>query len=120
MIISKKKMFFSEKQSVSRTDWIQTRPYLGPGLDPNCLQKLSADDTAKLRVNSMSNIGDQLLLWSACAHVQSCQSFKCSEIFKLRERSGSVVECLTRDRGDAGSSLIGVTALWSLCKTHLS
>ena len=28
-----------------------------------------------------------------------------------RERSGSVVECLTRDRGAAGSSLIGVTAL---------
>ena len=36
-----------------------------------------------------------------------------------RERSGSVVECLTRDRGAAGSSLTGVTALWSLSKTHL-
>ena len=36
------------------------------------------------------------------------------------ERSGSVVECLTRDRGAAGSSLTGVTALWSLSKTHLS
>ena len=32
------------------------------------------------------------------------------------ERSGSVVECLTRDRGAAGSSLTGVTALWSLSK----
>ena len=32
----------------------------------------------------------------------------------LGERSGSVVECLTRDRGAAGSSLTGVTALWSL------
>ena len=31
--------------------------------------------------------------------------------FVLRERSGSVVERLTRDRGAAGSSLIGVTAL---------
>ena len=40
------------------------------------------------------------------------------EIF--RERSGSVVECLTRDRRVAGSSLTGVTALWSLSKTHLS
>ena len=30
-----------------------------------------------------------------------------------REGSGSVVECLTRDRGAAGSSLTGVTALWS-------
>ena len=38
----------------------------------------------------------------------------------LRERSGSVVECLTRDRGAADSSLTGVTALWSLSKTHLS
>ena len=36
-----------------------------------------------------------------------------------RERSGLVVECLTRDRGAAGSSLTGVTALWSLSKTHL-
>ena len=29
----------------------------------------------------------------------------------LRERSGSVVECLARDRRAAGSSLTGVTAL---------
>ena len=35
------------------------------------------------------------------------------------ERSGSVVECLTRDREAAGSSLTGVTALWSLSKPHL-
>ena len=34
------------------------------------------------------------------------------------ERSGSVVECLTQDRGTAGSSLTGVTALWSLSKTR--
>ena len=39
---------------------------------------------------------------------------------KSWERSGSVVECLTRDRRAAGSSLTGVTALWSLSKTHLS
>ena len=32
----------------------------------------------------------------------------------------SVVECLTRDRRAAGSSLTGVTALWFLSKTHLS
>ena len=37
-----------------------------------------------------------------------------------RERSGSVVECLTGDQRVAGSSLTGVTALWSLSKTHLS
>ena len=41
-------------------------------------------------------------------------------LLDLRERSGSVVECLTRDRRAAGLSLTGVTALWSLSKTHLS
>ena len=35
-----------------------------------------------------------------------------------RERSGSVVECLTREGEAPGSSLTGVTALWSLSKTH--
>ena len=30
-----------------------------------------------------------------------------------RERSGSVVECLTRDQEAAGSSLTGVTGSWS-------
>ena len=39
---------------------------------------------------------------------------------QVRERSGSVVECLTQDRRAAGSSLTGVIALWSLSKTHLS
>ena len=38
----------------------------------------------------------------------------------LRERSGSMVECLTHDRRAAGLSLTSVTALWSLSKTHLS
>ena len=37
-----------------------------------------------------------------------------------REHSGSVVECLTRDGEAAGSSLTGVTVLWSLSKIHLS
>ena len=41
-------------------------------------------------------------------------------LLQIRERSGSVVECLTRDRGVAGSSRTGLTALWSLIKTHLS
>ena len=36
----------------------------------------------------------------------------------IRERSGSVVECLPRDRGAAGSGLTVLTALWSLSKTH--
>ena len=38
----------------------------------------------------------------------------------MMERSGSVVECLTRDLGAAGLSLTDFTALWSLSKTHLS
>ena len=38
----------------------------------------------------------------------------------MRERSDSVIECLTRDRRAAGLSLTGATALWSLSKTHLS
>ena len=32
-------------------------------------------------------------------------------MYFVREHSGSVVECLTRDRRAAGSSLTGVTAL---------
>ena len=39
---------------------------------------------------------------------------------KYLHQSGSVVECLTRDQGAAGSSLTNVTALCSLSKTHLS
>ena len=47
---------------------------------------------------------------------------QCSELpnRRYRERNGSVVECLTRDRRAADSSLIGVTALWPLSKKHLS
>ena len=33
------------------------------------------------------------------------------------DRSGSMLECLTGDRGAADSSLTGITALWSLSKT---
>ena len=51
---------------------------------------------------------------------QTKQSDELSLPHQDRERSGSVVECLTRDRGAAGSSLTGVTALWFLSKTHLS
>ena len=37
-----------------------------------------------------------------------------------RERSGSVIVCLTQGRRVGSSSLTGVKALWSLRKTHLS
>ena len=33
---------------------------------------------------------------------------------------GAVVECLTQDQEVVGSSLTGITVLWSLSKTHLS
>ena len=36
-----------------------------------------------------------------------------------RERSGSVVECLTEHQAAAGLSLTDVNALWSLSKTHI-
>ena len=39
------------------------------------------------------------------------RSIKLRSISRGRERSGSVVECLTRDQRAAGSSLTGVTAL---------
>ena len=35
----------------------------------------------------------------------------CHNKTDLRERSGSVVECLTRDRRAVGSSLTGITVL---------
>ena len=45
----------------------------------------------------------------------------CKEVIALGlPKECTVVECLTRDRGAAGSSLTSVTALWSLSKTHLS
>ena len=52
--------------------------------------------------------------------ISSHGGFLTNAMRKDGERSGSVVECLTRDRKSAGSSLTGVTALWSLSKTHLS
>ena len=39
-----------------------------------------------------------------------------SSINTTWERSGSVEECSTQDRGAAGKSLTSVTALWSLSK----
>ena len=44
-------------------------------------------------------------------HYQACLrvNFQCDT-----NRGGAVVECLTRDRGAAGSRLTEVTALWSI------
>ena len=56
---------------------------------------------------------------SNCIHLFLIEKQRAQHLIP-RERSGSVVECLTRDRGTAGSSPIGVTSLWSLSKTPLS
>ena len=53
-------------------------------------------------------------------HMYKCVGVCFADFFLCRERSGSVVECLTRDRGAAGSTRTGATGLWSLSKTHLS
>ena len=47
-----------------------------------------------------------------------CSYINCTQ--NIWGRSGSAVECLTPDKEAAGSSLTGVTALWSLSETHLS
>ena len=59
-------------------------------------------------------IGTEFSCTAPCIHVHVVM------YCPFREPGGSVVECLTRDRGAAGSSLAGATALWSLSKTHLS
>ena len=68
-------------------------------------------------VASFCYLGDMLSAGGGC---EMAVTTRVKTAWKKRERSGSVVECLTRDRRAAGSSLTGVTALWSLSKTHLS
>ena len=81
----------------------------------------------KIDLNRMQNIVDilfiifrdiQLFMYMTCEFVPmyACLGNVDSTGVR-RERSGSVVECLTRDRRAASSSLTGVTALWSLSKT---
>ena len=44
-------VFFENPFRVSNSFYPdQARQYVGPDLDPNCLQRLSADDTSKYRV----------------------------------------------------------------------
>ena len=57
------------------------------------------------------------ILFPITVKIYSCKLFT---IHVVRERSGSVVECLTLDRRAAGSSLTSATAMLSLSKTHLS
>ena len=53
--------FFRNTTSVSNSlDSDQARHYGGPGLGPNCSQKLSADNSRKQRVNQISIMFDTL------------------------------------------------------------
>ena len=58
--------------------------------------------------------------YQECPNHNTCNALNSPIAVSPRERSGSVVERLTQDRRAVGSSFTGVTALWSLSKTHLS
>ena len=49
-----------------------------------------------------------------------CRVFNNLTLSSQWERSGSVVECLTQDRGAAGSSITDVTALYPWARTFLN
>ena len=81
---------------------------LDPDLGPNFLRRLSADDKS-------CSLSKEIL----CQNCKNFRNFGHSEC-RVPQLTKGVVECLTRDREAAGLSLTGVTALWSLSKTHLS
>ena len=54
---------------------------------------------------------NKIYLKTKTAVFQFCRVLSLSKAGGSRERSGSVVECLTRDLRAAGSSLTGVTVL---------
>ena len=41
-------------------------------------------------------------------------------VIQVHDKLHTVAQFLTQDWGTVGSSLTGITALWSLSKTHLS
>ena len=102
-----KNSFRSYHQLVKQlTVWIKIRlTYVRPDLGPNCLQRLSADDTWMQRVNTVVSK-------AAWKTVQILIRWLCQIwIFTVfREPCGSVVECLTGDRGAVGSSFTCITA----------
>ena len=69
------------------------------------IQKRKSGDTFKQNHTSTPYIG--ISIKDAALLMYSIEYYQ----IENRERSGSVAECLTRDREDAGSSLTGVTAL---------
>ena len=74
--------------------------------------------TGNLKMGTLANRVDTDEMQDATFHHNLHCFAKIKTIFG--EHSGSVVECLTQDPRATGSSLTGVTLLWSLSKTHLS
>ena len=85
---------------------------------PERVRCLASEQTSLPAFISYDNAGKRRAITRQELYEQPVSLAK--NLTELGERSGSVVECLTRDRRAAGSSLTGVTALWSLSKTHLS
>ena len=77
----------------------------------NCLQLLKTENT---KVESKLKAVSVIFVFIYCM----CSTYPQVYEEAYMEYSGSVVECLTRDQEAVGSSLTGVTALWSLSKTH--
>ena len=72
------------------------------------------DDTGDFRLWGIIYIHNTVRIHASCNKIRQAGQKS------AWERSCSVAECLNRDQRAAGSSLTGVTALWSLSKTHLS
>ena len=66
-------------------------------------------DHTHLLFLKLNFVSDNIILIFSQSDVNIIITSICT--FHMLERSGSVEECLTRDRGTAGSSLTGVTAL---------
>ena len=81
---------------------------------------MNSDEYRPAKINFIQLCAQQRPI-SDCTDAHSNQNLSCPlhigfympNSTHRRERSGSVVEYLTRDREAAGSSLTGVTALWS-------
>ena len=56
-------------------DHDQARRFVGPDLDPNCLPRLSADDTGRQRVNAVFifSLSGTLFMCSFHKHIQQVQ-----------------------------------------------
>ena len=112
---------------VSRTRICSNFPYVWHG-EPNQIKiAMSSDEYRPAKIYFIQLCAQQRHI-SSCMDAHSNQNLSCPLHIGFfmpnsnlrREHSGSVEECLNRDREAAGSSLTGVTALWSLSKTHLS